>query len=386
MNFVVKKKPDAILQPQDHDNSRKNSTLGLRNNRRTLFGKRKSPRFTTKRMNERFITAKSNEKVINNNNFVRVKSKDDNDNIKVNEVDCFVVKDLFNDVEASDTCDVEVTVVDHGCDDEVLVVDNPNGRCEVGVGANPGCYQTLEGEEVSQARGHLSKEDNRLLKDQVLNLLERFVQDNTEAHSLLKHDTERNLFGDLDSSLGELMPKARSLDTLEKEVYEGLNIFDRVDEIEAQEHLRGRGNTFHSGNLNHRKSRPKKACGVKVLYDCKACEGVFMTMSELLHHQESVHDKAYSCQVCEKTFRKEAYLEIHRDIHFCSHCGVFEKFKGTICDQCKGKKKRSLLTTKSTKKSLSTPVKSSGANSNIWKKKATTNLGRFLLKSRSYRN
>ena len=67
--------------------------------------------------------------------------------------------------------------------------------------------------------------------DHVLDLLERFVQGNPEGHSLVKQDLEKNLFGDLDSYLGELMPRARDLDTLEKEVWDGMDIFDRVEEI-----------------------------------------------------------------------------------------------------------------------------------------------------------
>ena len=105
-----------------------------------------------------------------------------------------------------------------------------------------------------------------------------------------------------------------------------------------------------------------------------------MTMGELRYHHETVHDKVFSCGVCEKTFRKEAYLKTHKDIHFCSNCGVYEKFRGTICDTCKRKTRKSLLTPmKMTKKSL----KSTFGCSNLWKKKATVNLSRFLTKSRN---
>ena len=73
------------------------------------------------------------------------------------------------------------------------------------------------------------------------------MQDNFEAHSLVKHDTEKNLFGDLDSCLSELMPRVRDLDTLEKEVWEGLDIFNRVDEIEARDSMSA-ANSFQTGN------------------------------------------------------------------------------------------------------------------------------------------
>ena len=140
------------------------------------------------------------------------------------------------------------------------------------------------------------------------------------------------------------------------------------------------GNSFHSGNPN-RKSRVKKACGVKVLYDYKAT-----TMGEFQNHREMIHAKVFSCDVCEKNFRKDSYFKTHKDMHVCSKCGVFEKFKGTICDSCKGKKKKSLLRPiKSTKKSSLTPMKSTLGRS-IWKKKATASLSKFLIKSRSFRN
>ena len=91
-----------------------------------------------------------------------------------------------------------------------------------------------------------------------------------------------------------------------------------------------------------------------------------MTMGELRYHHETVHDKVFKCGVCKKTFRKKAYLEMHKDIHFCSNCGVYEKFKGTICDSCKGKTRKSLLTQmKTTKKSLSTSMKSTPMKSTL---------------------
>ena len=62
-----------------------------------------------------------------------------------------------------------------------------------------------------------------------------------------------------------------------------------------------------------------------------------------------IHAKVFSCGVCEKNFRKESYFKTHKDMHVCSKCGVFEKFKGTMCDSYKGKKKKSLLSTTSIK-------------------------------------
>ena len=152
-----------------------------------------------------------------------------------------------------------------------------------------------------------------------------------------------------------------------------------LDEIDSRD-LMSASNSFHSGSPN-RKSRVKKACGVKFLYDCKAT-----TMGELQNHQEMIHAKVFSCGVCEKTFRKESYFKTHKDIHVCSKCGVCEKFKGTICDTCKGKKMKSLLRTiKSSKKSSLTPMKST-LGRRIRKKKATASLSKFLFKSRSFRN
>jgi len=384
MNFVVKKKPCTVLQPRpDHVGTRKISKPDPRNDRRTFFRKRaasKPPSLIIKLKNERFITAKNEVETIKNNNVVTNSKKDNNDNFEQLHDRCGDVLPVEEQV-ACESCLVEETIVEHSCDDDVIVVETINSTLEENGVKTP----ELTEAESSTGQVHLDNDDVQLLEDHTLVLLEQFVQDNSEAHTLIKQDIEKDLFGDLDSCLSELMPRVRDLDTLEKEVWDGLDIFNRVDEIESRD-LMSVGHSFHSGNSN-RKSRVKKACGVKVLYDCKTCSGVFMTMGELLYHQERIHAKVFSCDVCEKTFRKEAYLETHRDIHFCSNCGVFEKFKGTICDPCKGKKKKSLPTQmKSTKKSLSTPMKSSLPNSNIWKKKATANLSRFLMKSRSFRH
>ncbi len=387
MNFVVKKKPCTVLQPRpDHVGTRNNSKLDPRTNRRTFFGKRaasKPPSLIIKVKNERFITAKNEVETIRNNNVVTNPKKDDNDNFEQLDDRCSDKDVLPVEEVTCESCLVEETVVEHGCDDDVIIVKTIISTLDVEEDGD----KTPEVTEAESSTGqdHLDNYAVQLLEDHTLDLLEQFVQDNSEAHTLIKQDIEKDLFGDLDSCLSELMPRVRDLDTLEKEVWDGLDIFNRVDEIESRD-LMSVGHSFHSGNSN-RKSRVKKACGVKVLYDCKACPGVFMTMGELLNHQERIHAKVFSCDVCEKTFRKEAYLETHRDIHFCSNCGVFEKFKGTICDPCKGKKKKTLPSQmKSTKKSLSTPMKSSLPNSNIWKKKAMANLSRFLMKSRSFRN
>ena len=397
MNFVVKERPGTVLDPKsDPSRSCMKSTLAPRSNRKMLLQKRaanKPPSLIIKLKNERFITAKNQVETINkNNNVVKDPKKDDNDNFEqVIEVETFSHEqedDCDVDEVPCESCIVEEVIVEHGCDDDVLVVKNPNAVFDSEDDGVNTSELPLTEVDLSSKRSQLIKDDVQVLEDHVLDLLEQFIQDNPEGHSLVKHDIEKNLFGDLDSYLGELMPRARDLDTLEKEVWDGMDIFDRVEEIEVEAHAQDlitASHNFHSGNLS-RKARVKKACGGKVLYDCKSCQGVFMTMGELHYHQETVHEKVFSCGVCEKTFRKEAYLETHRDIHFCSNCGVYEKFKGTICDSCKGTKKKPLPSSKTPKKSLSTPMKSNLGSSNIWKKRAMTNLSRFLTKSRSFRN
>lgn len=396
MNFGVKKKPGPVtaLHPiSDSARTSMKSTLDPSSYRSMLLKKQsasKPPSLIIKLKHERFITAKNQVETINkNNNVAKDPKKDDNENFEqVTDVEDFSEKDVCDvDEVQCESCLVEEVIVEHGCDDDVLVVRNPNATF---VFEDDG-DKTPELPEVDFSSKHsqLNNDEVQTLEDHVLDLLERFIQDNPEGHSLVKHDLEKNLFGDLDSYLGELMPRARDLDTLEKEVWDDMDIFDRVEEIEVEAYAQDlvtASHTFHFG-IRSRKSRVKKACGGKVLYDCKICQGVFMTMGELHYHHETVHDKVFSCGVCEKTFRKEVYLETHKDIHFCSNCGVYEKFKGTICDSCKGKKKKSLLPSlRTTKKSLSTPMKSTLGSSNIWKKKAMANLSRFLTKSKSFRN
>ena len=398
MNNVMKKKlgPGTVLHPiSDSARTSMKSTLDPSSHRSMLLKKQsvsKPPSLIIKLKNERFITAKNQVETINkNNNVVIDPKKDDNDNFEeIIEVENFSEEDVCDVDEVQHvSCLVEEVIVEHGCDDDVLVVKNPNATFDFEDDGDKMPELELPEVDLSSKHSHLNNDEVQTLEEHVLDLLERFIQDNPEGYSLVKHDLEKNLFGDLDSYLGELMPRARDLDTLEKEVWDGMDIFDRVEEIEVEAYAQDlitASHTFHSG-IRSRKSRVKKACGGKVLYDCKICQGVFMTMGELHYHHETVHDKVFSCGVCEKTFRKEVYLETHKDIHFCSNCGVYEKFKGTICDSCKGKKKKSLLPSlKSTKKSLSTPMKSTLGSSNIWKKKAMANLSRFITKSKSFRN
>ena len=54
-----------------------------------------------------------------------------------------------------------------------------------------------------------------ILEDHTIELLEKFVQDNPEAHALVKHD----LSGDLDTCLSELKPRVWDFDTFELEVF-----------------------------------------------------------------------------------------------------------------------------------------------------------------------
>jgi len=397
MNNVMKKKlgPGTVLHPIS-DSARTSMKSTLPSSHRSMLLKKQSvskpPSLIIKLKNERFITAKNQVETINkNNNVVIDPKKDDNDNFEeIIEVENFSEEDVCDVDEVQHvSCLVEEVIVEHGCDDDVLVVKNPNATFDFEDDGDKMPELELPEVDSSSKHSNLNNDEVQTLEEHVLDLLERFIQDNPEGYSLVKHDLEKNLFGDLDSYLGELMPRARDLDTLEKEVWDGMDIFDRVEEIEVEAYAQDlitASHTFHSG-IRSRKSRVKKACGGKVLYDCKICQGVFMTMGELHYHHETVHDKVFSCGVCEKTFRKEVYLETHKDIHFCSNCGVYEKFKGTICDSCKGKKKKSLLPSlKSTKKSLSTPMKSTLGSSNIWKKKAMANLSRFITKSKSFRN
>ena len=245
----MKKKPGTVLQPRsDHERPRrKTSILDPRTNRRTLFKKRaasKPPSLIIKLKNERFITAKNKVETIKNNNLVTDSKRDDNGNFE--QLDCCSVKEVLDVDEAScETCLVEETIVEHGCDDDVIIVQNLNSTIDVEDDGD----KTQEVTEADSSIRHVkpNNDDVQILEDYTLDLLEQFVRDNPEAHSLVKHDLEKNLFGDLDSCLSELMPRVRDLDTLEKEVWEGLDIFNRVEEIEARDSMSA-ANSFQTGN------------------------------------------------------------------------------------------------------------------------------------------
>ena len=212
----------VVLKPRlDPGRTRIKSTLNPSNNRRRLLriSASKPPSLIIKMKNERFITAKNQVETINKNiNVVTEPKRDGNEKFaQVNYDDNFSETDDcdVNQVPC-ESCILEEVIVEHGCDDEILVVKNPNAIYDFKDDGD----KTPELTEVDLRPNdlYLNNDDVQVLEDHVLDLLERFVQDNPEGHSLVKQDLEKNLFGDLDSYLGELMPRARDLDTLEKEV------------------------------------------------------------------------------------------------------------------------------------------------------------------------
>ena len=158
-----------------------------------------------------------------------------------------------------------------------------------------------------------------------------------------------------------------NLDNLERELYDNMDAFDRIDEIESC-----------SQDLLHHRRKSKQVLksntGIKVLYDCKTCEKVFMTLNELNQH-ELEHEIDYVCDICEKTFRKESYLNLHRDIHVCRNCGISSKLKNCLCSKCE-----------QFSSSPSRKRKAVNSESLKLKRQAMSNLHLFLKKSRSLRN
>jgi len=211
MNLVhAKKKPGTVLKPRfDPSRTRNKST---RKKRRRLLRiaeiASEPPSLVIKLKNERFITAKNQVETINKNNNVVTEPKRNENFAQVIEDENFSEKDdcdIYHYQVPCESCILEEVIVEHGCDDEILVVKNHNSVFDF----NDNGGKTPELTEVD-----LRKSDLHLKNDVLdLDLLERFVQYNPEGHSLVKQDLEKNLFGDLESYLGELMPKARDLDT-----------------------------------------------------------------------------------------------------------------------------------------------------------------------------
>ena len=224
----------------------------------------------------------------------------------------------------------------------------------------------LNGEKLSESvcgTSCLETEASKLLQD-VLKSNKEILSSNVCSSAA----DEDNIVDEFHISTADLASLPRNLDQLEKEVYDGLSIFDKVDELE-EFHVLEVPSSFSSYRS---KGERKINAGLKVLYDCRSCNKVFMTWHELNAHEQE-HEKTIVCEICDKSFRKENYLESHKDIHKCCICGQYGQLVGTRCKSCDGIKISSI-------KSMSKRMK----ESKLWRQKAIKNLNRFLLKNRSY--
>jgi len=220
--------------------------------------------------------------------------------------------------------------------------------------------------------------DNPCLDPETSQFLEEFLKSNPEvliSNACAEDVCNVDVTGDTDVvdefqvSHSELANLPRNFDQLEKEVFEGLSIFDNIEDLEEIQILQ----TITSTSNTRLKGERKNNSGLKVIYDCRSCSKVFMTWHELNMHEQE-HDKTIVCEICDKSFRKENYLESHKDIHKCCVCGQFGQLVGMTCKNCDGRGKITSV------KSMSKKMK----ESRLWKKKTTINLNKFLLKNRSF--
>ena len=265
----------------------KNLQHDIESNEPTTKVKKKPPNIIIKLKNERFLISQNKIELINNNN--KNESSDD----------------------ASNNNEEDHKSKNHDSSSEYLTID---------------CDKNIHYGDPTE------KEAFKLLQDYLDKTPEMYSL--LASHGLLEslhicREEEETI--EFDFQLSDLPINTR-IEALELEVFNNLAVFDRVDEIEAAM------NEEYCKEVTVKSSKPgdqrKAHPGVKVLYDCKTCDKVFMTWHDLITH-ETVHDAVLSCDICEKTFRKKSYFETHKDIHKCSICGQMEKLNSRqVCVKC----------------------------------------------------
>ena len=224
--------------------------------------------------------------------------------------------------------------------------------------------------------------DRMFQEAEAFNLLEAFFKSNPHLETKLSNENVSMIASDEEEHLPleDFTIKLQSFEELENDVFKGLDIFDKVGEIEnkfaAEEEVCILESNIHLGLRNPKTKSNKKPAGVKVLYDCKICEKVLMSKWELIEH-ESSHKKEFVCEICSRSFRKEIHLNAHMDIHTCSKCGIIGKLKLN--------KKCNLCQIKALDKKSKGQFKSS-RDEKSWKcrREAIKNLGKLLMKRRSF--
>ena len=224
--------------------------------------------------------------------------------------------------------------------------------------------------------------DLMLQEAEAFNLLEEFFKSNPHLEAALSLENVSKISWEEPPPLDDFTIKLKGFEELEHDVFKGLHIFDKVEEIEnkfaAAEEVSILEPNIHLdlAQRNPKTKSNKKPAGVKVLYDCKICEKVLMSKWELVEH-ESSHKKEFVCEICSRSFRKESHLNAHTDIHTCSKCGIIVKLKSN--------KKCNLCQIKTLDKKSKGLFKSS-RDEKSWKcrREAIKNLGKLLMKRRSF--
>ena len=121
------------------------------------------------------------------------------------------------------------------------------------------------------------------------------------------------------------LPNLKDLDSLERQVFEDLEVFNNIGEIEK------RNETLSDEKVS--KKVPCRRRHEKNIYDCKDCGKVFLNVGDLLVHEES-HKPLLTCQTCSKVFRTPKQLDRHLKYHsddVKDPCGVTQSIqKNTV--------------------------------------------------------
>ena len=102
------------------------------------------------------------------------------------------------------------------------------------------------------------------------------------------------------------LPVIYNFEVFEEEVYNGIQVFDQIEEIEKHDHNMMEIKPPTPGR------KQKKA--EKVMHECKICSKVFMRLSEFTEH-EKIHQIDIICDICGKIQRSAIHLINHRNHH-----------------------------------------------------------------------
>jgi len=104
------------------------------------------------------------------------------------------------------------------------------------------------------------------------------------------------------------LPNIKDLDSLERQVFDDLKVFDNIEGIE------GMNKSLALTEETVSRKAPCRRRLEKVIHECKDCGKVFMDVSHLRAHADS-HKPQLNCQTCGKVCRTASQMARHLKSH-----------------------------------------------------------------------